>query len=399
MKSFLEISFVIIFICLEIVVAKEGNRIDEPESFPIPEGCNEHDALGKLYYNYQQAFIKITELFQSVNTSITDVKNRVAGLEDEIAILRQDLRVGSNENCKLRKESIEKFDKPLLDAVLENPRAKLFTGENYTGISEDYNFNSTKYEGGCHDLWVLAERVKSVDTFGKCVRLFFDEGCDGYSLAVYPGSKNSNNVFPKLNIVRSIGFCLPNEFISSSFKDSNKTIIGKNSSDLMSYVPDLLEITSEDKYKISFSLPESNYSLTDYLQGPNDRVEMLRALIYPKHLNLSQQAMNSEVTDFYNTLEKHEGDVIGYGIPSSLGGPVNEKFNVFPQNPLSQKEWNQVTSEIHQHFEKHPDPEENVLILLNFEYESALQSRPYAINYWIAYYESSNKRLYGRIFN
>ncbi|CAG7718925.1 unnamed protein product, partial [Allacma fusca] len=40
----------------------------------------------------------------------------------------------------------------LLKTLLEEPKAKLYSEENYTGISEDYAFLTTEFEGGCLDL-------------------------------------------------------------------------------------------------------------------------------------------------------------------------------------------------------------------------------------------------------
>ncbi|CAG7694896.1 unnamed protein product, partial [Allacma fusca] len=51
------------------------------------------------------------------------------------------------------------FRKLAVNNMLTFPRARLYSGRNFTGESETYDYGKAKYGGGCHDLVDLKGKV------------------------------------------------------------------------------------------------------------------------------------------------------------------------------------------------------------------------------------------------
>jgi hypothetical protein len=196
----------------------------------------------------------------------------------------------------------------------------------------------------------------------------------------------------------SIGPCLAEEFEDFDFKDGTKQIIVKNSSNPGKYFPDSVQFLSWEKYKNATSRSRSSFSLDYYLLGPQNRLEFVRADIYPRHLNISQPEFEMQNTRVYRSFGKEPGDVVGYGIPPSLGGPVNEAYNAFPQTISGKLKWAALTSEIRPFLERGGT---YVHVALNFAYEDQNKSRPAGFYFWIGYYTTNvwHKVSYGRVDN
>ncbi|CAG7716131.1 unnamed protein product [Allacma fusca] len=352
------------------------------------------------------AYNAIHQMFQFLNTlgsKLQDMNERLISLEDVVFPNRTE-NVTDSGNTKPELDI-----SALLKTLLEEPKAKLYSEENYTGISEDYAFLTTEFEGGCLDLKDLRRKVKSVDTFGTCIRLFYGQLCIGWSLAVYPGSVNSDSVLnKKLSQVESIGPCLSDEFEHATFTDADSSIgaqVEKSSSD----VPDMIEICSLEKF-YKATRPLEIPKLLTHLVGPHNRIELLVALIHPTLLNIThpQTEGQMESRDFYKSLEKHPGDVLGHGIPALLGGPTNESFNIFPQKPQGREDWLNITSGIRSMIMSEQTsikvrgtdttgPEILAQVALNFMYHNESSSRPYVFYYWV--HLRSKRLFYGRILN
>ncbi|CAG7650657.1 unnamed protein product [Allacma fusca] len=85
------------------------------------------------------------------------------------------------------------------DLVGTHPFALLFSGENYTGVSAKRLYDDGEY---CR-LLNFENGVQSLETFGKCVRIYQDRTCYGTSISVYPGSENSHAIL-KLGLSRAV---------------------------------------------------------------------------------------------------------------------------------------------------------------------------------------------------
>jgi hypothetical protein len=279
---------------------------------------------------------------------------------------------GVSESTK----TLTAMQKNAFEGMITSPIARLYTKENYKGEFEDYKFAKSKYGGGCHDV-KLKGKINSVETYGKCVRLFTGPLCGGLSLAVYPGSeRNDLQIF-----VASIGPCLPNEFQYSSLKGSTKRDIQKGTAD----VPDMVEFMSAKKMLKSTQAVGVHKATTHYLLGTNGRLEFLLGFLYARTLAASGSSTRVKV---------HNVE-LGYGIPPYLGGPTDVRINAFPQSLSSNREWERVTSAIRPFLEKNPS--KGVLLALNFEYADEKQTRPNAFYYYIHY--EGELVTYGRVLN
>ncbi|CAG7716664.1 unnamed protein product [Allacma fusca] len=293
----------------------------------------------------------------------------------------------------------------LIENLVTYPKARLYTGENHTGDFEEYNFTAAEFEGGCHHLNL--KPLRSVDTFGKCVRLFDGGWCRGWSLAIYPGSGDSLKLpKSKLAKVESIGPCLRHEFLF----DCKKGRIIKNSSDLNTYIPDLNEFSSLRRVRGTTKVsPENGPVSTNYHLGKHDRLEYLSTWIefYPNNTN------NTDGNGVLTSPDKKPGDVLGYAIPPHFGGPSDEVYNIYPSSPSARDKWMEILSQVKAFIEKRkrgmvlePQPQ-TVVVGQKFEYENDDSTRPYAFDYHIQFRMSNleygipnlSKILYGRIFN
>ncbi|CAG7821237.1 unnamed protein product, partial [Allacma fusca] len=193
--------------------------------------------------------VEVKELeseIQNVRSENLDITARLSALESTL-----------QHNAALRKLAVNN--------VLTFPRARLYSGRNFTGESEMYDYGTAKYVGGCHDLVDLKGKVKSVETFEKCVRVFNSNGCAGWSSVIYPASGNSHDILnSKLTEIGSVGPCLHNEFAGA---------IGSGHPSDKHRVPDLLEFFSIEKYQ------KRNGTFT---LGPHNRVEFVRVTITRK---------------------------------------------------------------------------------------------------------------------
>jgi hypothetical protein len=340
---------------------------------------------------------KIIERMDEVTGNISAITEDLQGLKAEDQKILQDQRDVRSKLPVLWKPAQKSL---FINEMVTSPKARLYTGANLTGDFEDYTFENATYKGGCHNLGKLRFNVTSVDTLGKCVRLFDSMACGGRSVAVYPGSGNAGNVLnPNMTRVESIGPCLAEEFEDFDFKDGTKQSILKNSSNPRKYFPDSVQFYSSEKYLKATSLSGSSFSLDRYLLGPGNRLEFLHAWIYPRHLKISQPDFEMQNTSFFRSLEQEPGDIVGYGIPPSLGGPVNETYNAFPQTISGNKKWTGLTSEIRPFLEAGGD---SVRLVLNFAYEDDARSRPTGFYFWIGYVNaiySYEKVSYGRVEN
>ncbi|CAG7823821.1 unnamed protein product [Allacma fusca] len=231
-----------------------------------------------------------------------------------------------------------------IDNMLKNPKAKLFARTNFKGEFEEYSLKTMPENGGCVNFNKLIKTIKSVDTFGKCVRVFANRSCMGWSLAVYPGSGNSHGILSfKFTQIQSIGPCVQNEFKFAYFQDSKgiRENITKNSTDVKTYFPDLCAFSSVEKYRDS-KQPPDNGSISWISLGPKNRVEYIRAHIYLKHLTANVPDGSEEEGKIFKSLDKQVGDSLGFVIPLSMGG-VLKNFNVFPQSQANRAEWGELT--------------------------------------------------------
>ncbi|CAG7814986.1 unnamed protein product, partial [Allacma fusca] len=264
-----------------------------------------------------------------------------------------------------------------LDAIIRNPEAKLFKGENFTGEIEVYDIDSTGWGTGCQNLGNLNNSVASASTFGKCVRLFQEPYCDGVSLAVYPGSEKSRKVLsPELTSVSSVGPCLTEEFDHANFGDLARKTIVKNVENLRENIPDLLTFPGIG-LRTSVIEVSNEFSVRRYVLGPNKRPEYLVSVIKSKHLGITTE-LNAKMEDsvYFRSLKPVSGDVVGYGVPVELGGPANSTYNIFPQTSAGAEQWRLLTSEV-------PDflmqQDTNYVILgVQFYYADDWETRPYA---------------------
>jgi hypothetical protein len=348
------------------------------------------------------------------------LEKRVDGLVDsymgwEIRDLSEQVEQLKAENRKIleRQRKLEAqlkliLRKPSVHQLVTAPRARLFSGANFTGAYEDYAFETASFIGGCHELKKLGNNVTSVETFEKCVRLFEDSWCEQRSVAVYPGSEIGHNVLnpyaDKYNghgakSFSAIGPCLPEEFEDFDFKDWTKQSFVKNSSNPRRYFPDTVQFYHFEKQTKAITVPRSSFSLTHYLLGRGNRLEFLRAEIHPKHLNISQPEFEMQNTTDFISLEKAPGDIVGYGILPSLGGPLDKIYNAFPQTTAGKIQWTKLTSEIRPFLE---GGGKFVRIALNFAYEDVSKTRPIGFYFWIGYHRVPNpvwKVSYGRVEN
>ncbi|CAG7835596.1 unnamed protein product [Allacma fusca] len=247
-----------------------------------------------------------------------------------------------------------------------------------------YVYATAKYEEGCHDLVDLIGKVKSVDTFGKCVRVFASRGCTGWSLAIYPGSGSSHYALNSiLTVIGSVGPCLSNEFIGASL---GSQVLGVDTPVEKHSVPDLLEFFSIQKYQ---SLNGT------FILGPHNRVEFVRVMSSRKQFPESPSELGIEKKESYLSLGKKETDVVGYLYPLGLGGSVNDTRNIFSQSPSGRDAWLQATSDIRPYLERAES--KWVKLRMNLMYENDESTRPYAFSYYINY---DQKRIsYGYIQN
>jgi hypothetical protein len=76
---------------------------------------------------------------------------------------------------------------------------------------------------------------------------------------------------------------------------------------------------------------KNNNSITGYPLGYGDRIEFLSADIFPHHLNYRAVAVPSKVLEFIKSTGNRM-DIPGYIIPTTIGGPNDQTYNVFPQS-------------------------------------------------------------------
>ncbi|CAG7719841.1 unnamed protein product [Allacma fusca] len=106
--------------------------------------------------------------------------------------------------------------------LIENPVATLYTGKNFTGNFEYYNYFSKKSFGGCFDLEEFWGRIESVDTGGTCIRIFSDWSCkkcefDYVTLEDYPDSPNKlvRKIESKVKAFANVPDLIPDFFTRS----------------------------------------------------------------------------------------------------------------------------------------------------------------------------------------
>ncbi|CAG7684239.1 unnamed protein product [Allacma fusca] len=348
-----------------------------------------------------ETFSRLLLLLESMNASMTQLNQRLQIVETQTSNLTMELEGIKNwiniNSTETQADNVDRPDDLWILTMVTHAKSRLYSGENYKGKFEDYSSDTAPFKGGCYNLERLGGKIKSVDTYSKCVRLFSGSSCEGWSVAIYPGSGPAGNLLSsKLETVNSVGPCLPEEFQNASFKDTGKQMIVKNSSDFENFIPDEVEFYSLDCLHDSRTSLDSGISLDAYKLGPQNRVEFLQAMIYPKHLHIPQPNFDMENTDFFKSLDRHTGDVVGYGIPLALGGPANQTFNVFPQSSSGYEEWNRTNTGVTRYLERGRG---YVEVALTFLYSGNLTSRPHAFYYWIQFGGDRNEVSYGRVRN
>ncbi|CAG7834801.1 unnamed protein product, partial [Allacma fusca] len=307
--------------------------------------CNS-DVLNNLTQKNDEMFAKIMGLLNTMNSSIAELRTQVQNIDKNGTFFP----TGTKNNTDGDTDKID------LDRLVNQARVRVFSGENYEGKYEDLDFSTNSK---CQRLrGSLLEKVRSVDTNGTCVRLFLTGTCVGWSAAIYPGTGNSKNVLnSKLTTVTSVGPCLREEFEGAkAVPDPSGQKISKDSTNPQNYVPDLIEFESWNLYEngVRLTISEVN-SIRGYYRGQGDRLEYVSALVRNIHLNSSARDTGSiQNSSYWESIDKKEGDIVGFVIPLALGGPSNETYNVFPQTPKGAAEWKERTTFISECIKSHP---------------------------------------------
>ncbi|CAG7834098.1 unnamed protein product [Allacma fusca] len=297
-----------------------------------------------------------------------------------------------------------------LDLLMRHPRARLYTEDDFHGQYTDYHSDYSA-ERGCSNLGDLAGRIKSVDSYTTCVRVFLDNDCQGWSQAIYDGGNQSKAqvLNSKLTAIRSIGRCVQDEFTNAEsvviqvnpgvFKD----VVSKEKAQSFNlfYIPDLIEFRSDDKAHNSIRVRDKAHLVTNYLRGYGGRLEFSESMVSKEHLRsledleaLTRQGGGSSSSE--SSSESNEGkDDAGFALPLHLGGSIDEKYNLFPQSAKSLNEWNDKLKWIPSYLEKYPSSWVSISVNLAYANETAM--RPIAFAYYI---DKFNKQImYGYIEN
>ncbi|CAG7715372.1 unnamed protein product [Allacma fusca] len=283
-----------------------------------------------------------------------------------------------------------KGEQEFLDNAIHLPKARLYTKENLTGEFEDpksFGTNALRcanLDKGNGTRYFFPE-VKSVDTFGTCVRIYEGLWCEGLSLAIYPGSPFTHNIsLSNLQTIKSISPCLQNEFENAQiesnslgyriFKDPKRT-------QSLDIVPDEIPFFSP----INTTTIYPQCGIIQQERGFQNRVEYVKIEIERDTLRSDEVVKKIQippkVEEFYGKLQKEEGDVLGWAVPLELGGPV-EEMNAFPLNRNVREEFQRVVSKVNGIFGSN-ESIQRVHFSVNFVYFDENSTRPDAFSYWI----------------
>lgn len=178
---------------------------------------------------------------------------------------------------------------------------------------------------GLHDDdTIMNDRIKSINTHGGCVRAYGDANCFGKSRAYYVGSPEwvahhdlSQTKFE--NFISSFGPCFPNECALKGGKIVDNCTFH-----------DVVWVGGWKPGLVTKEMKEKGNPIIKYQTGVKDRLEYVRAQVFPNHLDTGVDP-DGEMLQYVRSIGRPT-DVVGLVVPKILGGSGLLKYNVFPQN-------------------------------------------------------------------
>lgn len=227
-------------------------------------------------------------------------------------------------------------------------------------------------EGNCYVQTVdgkhctnLQDEIKSIDTRGKCLRIYDQSDCEGRSIAVQSGKYH--NLVDYVITARSVSACFQ--------RDKCETQTHRKRSYNCKFINDFmigfLPWLRRDRDNLQ------NGPVQYFQIGPNGRTEVMEALIHRRHLDTGTPPDNSAREFTRNMNEGNTGDQAGHVLASRLGGSGRDLRNIFPQNPhMNMGHWRSIENDVYNLVAASDEP---VRFNINLLYESRSSTRPSSI--------------------
>lgn len=168
--------------------------------------------------------------------------------------------------------------------------------------------------------------MKSINSHGKCIRLYTNRNCIGESIRVAPGSLFHGDLSNKIKSPNSISLCSEHDCLSG---DNNCST---------THLPKAIQIGRVNN--LVLEKPEAKYSESPIVEFqrrllPNGakRIEYLKAKIFKRHLKCNpvhsnstgSQMVDKYIYDHLNAIRRTGGkdDVVENVIGKSIGIPFN----------------------------------------------------------------------------
>ncbi|XP_050439305.1 uncharacterized protein LOC126844884 [Adelges cooleyi] len=169
--------------------------------------------------------------------------------------------------------------------------------------------------------------ASSVDTLGKCFRLYEHNRCEGRSVAVYPGSVGHDDLSSvgMNDMVTSVGSCWDHDRYRECPTRSKRAAGNR-----CEFAMDVLTVgflAWRARDTIGLTGPVNYYQRS----GRNGRTESMEAFIYPRHLYTGTGTNGA--AQAYARRMGHGNDDAGHLLASRLGGSGTDLRNIFPQSP------------------------------------------------------------------
>ncbi|CAH0381867.1 unnamed protein product [Bemisia tabaci] len=213
--------------------------------------------------------------------------------------------------------------------------------------------------------------ASSVNTLGKCVRLYEHENCEGKSKAYYPGSFGHDNLWEMNDLVTSVGYCYDHDQAKEGCDRAKRQIGGGGcqwAADVLTvgFLPWLRRIQN----------PNPDSAARWWQIGHNDRVESMEAVIERRHLGRGTDT-NPATRDFAQQMGRSNDDA-GHILASRLGGLGNDTANIFPQSRnINRGVWAQAEADVANAVQNRG----RVRYTVNLEYDGHYETRPFKIVY------------------